>query len=221
MTVADLEFPHRLVILDRGHWERVVVHATAPLTRDGIGAFIRYEDQVATRFGYVVSRWGTEDASGVFAGVMVFGVEATASGVAPRDHPSNDRRFRTILIEATARPEGSARPVPARPPAPLLWARSKPEEPLVPVEFGDDGATVDVAIRGPGLSRPRQDLLLTSGEALRRLAHSPAPVDVPVYGYTHRTREKVESRVAAGRARPAATWTVGTLEQFAAAGSHR
>lgn len=215
--VASLAFPHRLVVAgyQQPHWHEVAVRATAPLSQGGITAFIRYEDEVATRYGYVVSRWWTEEAYGPYAGVMVYSVDAAASGAPPRDHPSNDGRFRVVLIEAEAWAEGAGRPVPPAPPQPTLWARRGPDDVLVPVTVssGSDGAVI-VRIQGAGLLPQDATLLLGDVHLGEQLTTSPVPVPAAVYPYTVRTREKVAARVAAGRARAEATLTIGTLEQF-------
>lgn len=219
MTVADLAYTHRLVVAGQpGHWHHVTVTATAPLAHDGISAFIRHEDQVATRFGYLVSRWSTEDAYGLQAGVMVYSVHAAESDTPPREHPSNDARFRVVLAEAEASPEGAGRPVPPAPSTPLLWARREPDDVLVPVSVTGAVGAVHVWLEGAGLLPQTTTLLMAEPDLAERLASSPVAVDAAVYSYTHRTREKVAARVATGRARPTATLTFGTLEQFDAAG---
>lgn len=218
MTVADLTYPHRLLVLGGPrHWERVTVASTAPLGPDGISAFVRYEDEVATRFGYVVSRWSTEDADGLLVGVMVYSVQAAASARAPREHPSNGARFRVVLPEAEAVPEGSRRPTPPAPPGPALWARRDPRDVLVPVALGGSSGVTHVSLLGAGLVPQRTSLLLADPGLEERLSGSPTAVDAPVYSFTHRTREHVAARVAAGRGRPRATLTIGTLAQFGAA----
>lgn len=219
MTVAELTYPHRLVVQGpEPHWTQVTVAATAPLTPDGIGAFVRYEDEVATRFGYVVSQWCTEDVYGLHAGVMVYSVHAEESGTAPREHPSNDARFRVVLAEAEAFPDGAGRPVPPAPPGPLLWARRGPDDVPVPVSVGGSSRIVPVRILGAGLLPQSTTLLMGEPDLAERLAGSTGPVEAAVYAYTHRTREKVAARIAAGRVEPTAVLTIGTLEQLGAAG---
>ncbi len=218
-TVAELAYTHRLVVVGQpGHWHHVTVTATAPLASDGISAFIRYEDYVATRFGYLVSRLSTEDAYGMQAGVMVYSVPAAESGTRPRGHPSNDERFRVVLTEAEASPERSGRPVPPPASVPLLWARRNPRDVLVPVSVTGSAGAVHVWLQGAGLAPQTTALLMAEPDLGERLASSPVAVDAAVYAYAHRTREKVAARVATGRARPTATLTFGTLEQFDAAG---
>lgn len=214
-AVGSLAFPHRLAVVGHEpHWRKVDVSATAPLTQGGISAFIRYDDDVATRYGYVVSRWWTEDAHGPHAGVMVYSVDAGASGAIPREHPSNDRRFRVVLIEAAAYVDGTGRPVPPAVPEPTLWARRGPDDVLVPVSVGGSDGGVDVRLLGAGLLPQGTTLLLGDADLCERLAASAVAVPVGVYSYTVRTREKVSARVAAGRAHPETTLTIGTLEQF-------
>lgn len=216
MRVADLEFVHRIMLRGSpGHLWQVTVGATEPLTREGVSAFIRYEDQVATRFGYVVSRWVTEDADGPYAGCLVYAVGDSAPGTAPREHPSNDGRFRE-MAEVGAAPDGARRPQPPEPPVPLLWARGEVAEPLVPVSVHAGPAAVSVTVMGAGLVPQRTDLLLAGSDLPDRLATSPTAVVADVYAYTHPTRTRVLARIARGRARPAATLSIGTLEQFGA-----
>lgn len=215
--VRDLTYAHPVVVLDGGgHWEHVGGRATSPLTADGMSAFIRYEDAVATRYGYLVTSWVTTNEGALYAGVLVYGVDDGASGSPPTQHPSNDRRFREVA-EASATPEvADARRLAGAGQAarPLLWAR-RGEEPLVPVAVTETTAWSRVTIRSAGLLPIGTDLLLAAQEAAEGIERSSVPVDVAVYGYTHPTREKVARKVAAGRATPVAVLRIGTLEQFA------
>lgn len=217
-TVGELDFPHRVVVLGGdGHWRQVTVHATAPLTKDGIRAFTRHEDQVATRFGFVASSWVTQDEHGLYAGVLVYSVDPAASSSMPPGHPGSDRRFRGVG-EAYAAPGGSARPVDAGEPVPLLWARREPTDTLVPVAVSASAGVVDVELLGAGLLPQGTNLLLGDPTLPQLLASSPTAVAAQVYAYRHPTREKVAARVAGGRAKPTAALTIGTLEQFVTAG---
>lgn len=221
MRVHDHTFDHPVAVHGGGdHWEWVAAAATAPLTFDGIDAFIRYDDAMATRYAYLSSRWTTENDGRPYAGVLVYAIEGTAAGRPPREHPSNDRRFREIA-EAYASPADTPRPATTRPAGQLLWARSTRAGAPVPLAIGTGAPVVDVVVRGAGLASPRQDLWLARQAEVERLGQSPVPVEMSVYTYTHRTRERVTAMVEAGRARPAATWTVGTLAQFDAEGSRR
>ena len=216
-AISNLDFPHRVVVLGDGHWRQVTVSATAPLTRDGILGFIRYEDEVATRFGAIASTWVTEDHLGRYAGVYLYSAPAHAPGSQLRRHPSSDSRCRGIG-EAYAAPEGSARPVDDGYEVPLLWASLEPGEPPVPVSV-TAGEAVRVGILGAGLLPQRTDLLLGDPGLPERLATSPTGVAAHVYACTYRTYAKVAARVAAGRARPTATLTIGTLAQLGTGGT--
>lgn len=216
-SVHELAFAHPVVVFDGGdHWSWVTAEATAPVSQAGVTAFIRYRDAVAERYGYLTSTWATTKDGAPYVGVLVYGIDGAASGTAPT-HPSGDPRFRQLAeAYATTDPDAARHlavaPAPGRP---LLWART--DDALVPVAVNPGVGLEHVAARGAGL--PLEDQLLTRVGVREEIERSPLPVAVPVHPYTHRDREKVAARIAAGRAEPALVLTVGTIEQFAAAGS--
>ncbi|PYG02228.1 hypothetical protein SAMN05216184_101700 [Georgenia satyanarayanai] len=162
--VEELEFARPVVVFDGGtpYWHLVEALGTLPLTSDGISAFIRYEDEVATRYGYVVSRWVTQNQGQQYAGVLVYSVLPTDPGDAP-GHPSDDPRFRetteahaTTHVEAAQRLAGPA----SDPRGRALWAAAGPGGPFVPVSVTPFGR--------PRSRHPR-------GGGAPSTAHGPAP----------------------------------------------
>lgn len=217
--VRDLAFAHPVVVFDGGdHWSRVTALATHPLTAAGISAFIRYRDVVATRYAYLVSSWATARDGVPYVGVLAYGVDGAAPGEPPASHPSNDSRLRQVA-EAYATTDDDAAERLSVSPAPagaLLWARRDPDGDLVPVAVSDGVGDVLVSPRAAGILPAGSGLLLARAGVAEALRRSPRPVTVPVHACSHRTRAKVGARVAAGRARPTAVLTVGTLEQLTA-----
>lgn len=220
-SVQGLAFPHRVVVFDGGdHWSWVTAEATAPVSETGAAGFIRYRDAVAERYGHLTTTWATAKEGAPYVGVLVYGVDGAATATAPT-HPSADPRFRQ-LAEAcvTTDPDAARRlAVAPAPDRPLLWARA--DGALVPVAVNPGVGLEHVAVRAAGLPLEERSRLLTHVGARDEVERSALPVAVPVYPYTHRSREKVAARVAAGRAEPELVLTVGTIEQFVAAGSRQ
>ncbi|MEE6272337.1 hypothetical protein [Georgenia wangjunii] len=211
-AVRDLPFAHRVVLHGGGpHWERVEAQATAPLTTDGLGAFIRWSDEMATRYGYADSRWAVERGGAVEAEVLVYAVEDGADATSPRGAPGRDDRFRQLVeVYATTGDGGSAAD-----PGPRLWARRGDGGPLVPAVVTEaPGEAARVRVLGAGVLPPTDTLLLARPGLLSALGAAAGPVATEVHACTHATRRTVEDRVLAGRGRPTAVLALGTLEQF-------
>jgi hypothetical protein len=224
-AVRDLPFAHRFTLLGaRPHLERVDVEGVDPLTADGVSTFVRYRDAVATRYGYAVSRWALELDGAVQAEVLLYAVDGDADGARPRHHPSGDRRLRQIAElaatpdpSATRDPSGVPTPAPSVPAAatPEIWVRTdsgaQPVPALLHTSERLDGVTW-VSVLGAGVLPGDKALLLARPGLAEEVAHG--PVEADVYAYEHRNEKKVAAKVRAGRGRPTARLTFGTLEQL-------
>jgi len=212
-AVRGLPFAHRFTLHGGGpHLERVDVDAAAPLTADGVSTFVRYRDAVATRYGYVVSRWALERDGAVQGEVLLYAVDGDADGFPPRHHPSEDRRLRQIA-ELAATTDPSAVPRPSVPTA-EIWVRGDGGAPVpAALETSErlDGVT-RVRVLGAGVV-PSDAVLLLAPPGLAEEAAA-GPVHADVYACTYRDEQKVAAKVRSGRGRPAARLTFGTLEQL-------
>ncbi|GAA4287928.1 hypothetical protein [Georgenia daeguensis] len=217
-AVRDLPFAHRFTLHGGGpHLGHVDVEAVAPLTADGVSTFVRYRDAVATRYGYVVSRWAVDREGAVEAEVLLYAVDGDADGSPPRHHPSEDRRLRQIAeLAAATDPAAALVPSAATSAAPSaeIWVRADGGGPVpAALEPSDrlDGVT-RVRVLGVGVV-PQDTVLLLARPGLAEEA-ADGPVDAEVHACTYRDEEKVAAKVRSGRGRPAARLTFGTLEQL-------
>ncbi len=212
--IRSLAYPYRLRATGSGHWARRELSSSAPLTRDGIRAYVRYADAVAARYAYLASRWGAvETDDGLLAEVLVYVVDGDGPAREPRHHPGNERRFTGIAEVYLTDGDGGPVAAPGRD-APVLWAREPRGGALVPVSVHDapqHGCTY-VSVQAVGAISPGQYLTGLGAQAEIRAATAPLPVSL--HRYRHRTLRRTARRAAAGRGRPDARALIGTLEQF-------
>lgn len=217
--IRDLDFGHPLVAFaGTGRWTRAELMSHQPLDAQGVQSFVRWQDPLGTRFGFLSSTWaGGEEPT---ASAFVFAVDGEQDALPPRAHPSAEDRFAlvgqvTVAAPQTARGLGDA----PLPPEVLLWARAEQGGPLVPVDVHDsphDGSQVIVMAFGP---LPAGSLIARPRVAAE-IATAAAPVLADLYRFTSHNRERVGRRAARGKGRPAARAHIGTLAQFPQADQH-